>query len=153
MARDDPFWRRKTLSEMTSQEWESLCDGCGKCCVVLLEDAEDGSIHRTDVACRLLDLKTIRCLDYANRRKRVLGCVKLTPDNVKALGWMPDTCAYRLVAEGRDLFDWHPLKTGDRDSTHDAAISVKGALISELDIDEDALETRIVDGWNAQKRG
>ncbi|XBQ16298.1 MAG: YcgN family cysteine cluster protein [Oceanicaulis sp.] len=140
-----PFHERKTLSEMTSEEWESLCDGCGKCCVVLLEDEEDGRVWRTNVGCRLLDLGSVRCSDYANRHVRVPGCVRLTPENISSLKWMPDTCAYRLIAEGKPLFDWHPLKSGDPDSVRKAGIGVHGTLVSETEVDEDDLEDHMVD--------
>ncbi|MEO1037916.1 MAG: YcgN family cysteine cluster protein [Pseudomonadota bacterium] len=144
MADSSDFWRTKTLAEMTATEWESLCDGCGKCCVLLLEDVDDGAVHKTDVACRLLDLETIRCSDYPNRRARVPGCVQLTPDNITTLSWMPETCAYRLIAEGRELFDWHPLRTGDPGSTRRAGMSVYGRLVSEKTVDESDLEAHIV---------
>lgn len=146
-----PFHERKTLAEMTPEEWESLCDGCGKCCVVLLQD-DDDTVWRTDLACRLLDLKTVRCSDYANRHSKVPGCVRLTPDNVGALGWMPDTCAYRLIHEGKPLPDWHPLKTGDRASVVAAGISVKGTLTSETLVPEEDWDDHIV-GEQNPKRG
>lgn len=123
---DAPFWKRKSLAEMTEAEWESLCDGCGKCCLVGLEDEDTGDIYLTDVACTLLDGQTCRCKDYPNRQQSVPDCVKLTPENVPTLGWLPRTCAYRLVNEGRDLFLWHPLLTGDPESVHVAAVSVRG---------------------------
>ena len=147
MTDERPFYERKTLEEMTSSEWESLCDGCGKCCVVLLVDADDpeARVRRTDVGCRLLDLETVRCSDYANRHARVPGCVKLTPDNIAQLHWMPDTCAYRLMAEGKPLPDWHPLKTGDPDSTRKAGVGVHGTLVSEREVDDADLEDRIVE--------
>ena len=140
-----PFYETKTLSEMSLQEWESLCDGCGKCCVVLLQDADDDSVHRTNVACKLLDLKAVRCSDYANRHARVPGCVKLSPDNIGDLTWMPDTCAYRLLHEGQPLPDWHPLKTGDPKSVERAGVSVKGRLVSETEVDDAELEDHIVE--------
>ncbi|WBQ09407.1 YcgN family cysteine cluster protein [Hyphomonadaceae bacterium ML37] len=142
MAPNDPFYETKTLAQMTQAEWESLCDGCGRCCTLLLED-DDGSVWRTSLACRLLDLKTVRCRDYANRHAKVPGCVKLTPDRIGQLGWMPDTCAYRLIDEGKPLPDWHPLRTGDPASVIAAGISVKGALISEALVDEDEQEDYI----------
>lgn len=144
MADNKPFYETKSLSEMTPEEWESLCDGCGKCCVVLLQDAEDDSVHRTNVACKLLDLKAVRCSDYANRHARVPSCVRLTPDNIGELTWMPDTCAYRLLHEGDPLPDWHPLKTGDPSSVARAGIRV-GSLVSETEVDEDDLEDHIVE--------
>jgi uncharacterized cysteine cluster protein YcgN (CxxCxxCC family) len=120
------FWKTKTLAEMTEPEWESLCDGCGKCCLVGLEDEDTGEIYLTDVACKLFDSKTCGCSDYANRQKRVHDCVKLTPENMHELTWLPKTCAYRLVHQGRDLYWWHPLLTGDPESVHEARVSVRG---------------------------
>lgn len=142
MSETRPFYQTKSLAEMSEAEWESLCDGCGQCCTLSLidEDDEEGKVHRTCVGCKLLDLETVRCRDYANRHAHVPSCVKLTPDNISALRWMPQTCAYRLLAEGRPLFDWHPLISGSADSVVAAGVSVKGTLVSENDIDEDDLE-------------
>ncbi len=123
---DAPFWRSKTLAQMSQEEWESLCDGCGKCCLIGLEDMDTGEIHLTDVACRLLDGQTCRCRDYANRQREVPDCVQLTPDNVGQLHWLPKTCAYRLVSEGKPLRSWHPLVSGDAESVHRANVSVRG---------------------------
>lgn len=120
------FWKNKALAEMSEEEWESLCDGCGKCCLVGLEDEDTGEIYLTDVACKLLDGRTCRCKDYLNRKAFVPDCVKLTPENVPTLSWLPRTCAYRLVHEGRDLYPWHPLLTGDPESVHAANVSVRG---------------------------
>lgn len=146
MTDKTPFYERKTLSEMNEVEWELLCDGCGKCCVVLLGDEDDpDTFWRTNVGCKLLDLKTVRCSDYANRHTKVPACVKLTPDNVSALKWMPDTCAYRLIHEGKPLYDWHPLKSGNLNSVVEAGVSVKGQLISENLVDEDDFENHIVE--------
>ena len=131
MSGDAPFWRRKTLAEMTPAEWESLCDGCGKCCLHKLEDEDTGEIAHTNVACRLLDIGTCRCSRYAERQRLVPDCVQLDPGNVGALKWMPSTCAYRLLAEGKDLPAWHPLVSGDPDSVHRAGISVRGRCIPE----------------------
>ncbi|KAA5801071.1 YcgN family cysteine cluster protein [Alkalicaulis satelles] len=142
MAAEPPFYETKTLAQMTRAEWESLCDGCGKCCMLLLED-EDGAVWRTRLACKLLNLKTVRCRDYANRHARVPGCVKLTPDTIASLTWMPDTCAYRLLSEGRPLPGWHPLRTGDPHSVITAGISVKGKLISESLVAEEDQEDHI----------
>jgi len=141
---DRPFWQRKTLDRMTRAEWESLCDGCGKCCLVRLEDADTGEIYVTDVACRLLDLATCRCGDYAARKRHVPDCVVLRPDTVPELTWMPSTCAYRLLAEGRDLYWWHPLVCGDPEAVHRAGQSARGRVVSERDIPEAALEDHIV---------
>ena len=108
-----PFWRTKSLSDMTKSEWESLCDGCGRCCLNKLTDIDTNETVFTDVGCRLLDDKTCRCRDYAHRQRRVPDCVRLTPRNVKRLTWLPPTCGYRLVAEGKDLAWWHPLGVGE----------------------------------------
>ena len=122
------FWKTKTLEEMNADEWESLCDGCGRCCLVKLEDADTGEILFTDVGCSLLDEGTCRCKDYPNRQTKVPDCVRLTPDVVRALSWLPRTCGYRLVAEGKDLPDWHPLMSGDACTVHEAGISVRHRL-------------------------
>jgi uncharacterized cysteine cluster protein YcgN (CxxCxxCC family) len=127
----EKFWQTKTLAEMSETEWESLCDGCGKCCLIGLEDADTGEIYLTDVACKLLDIKLCRCSDYDNRKAKVPDCVKLTPANVAELGWLPKTCAYRLVHEGRPLLAWHPLVSGDPDSVHKANVSVRGKAVPE----------------------
>jgi uncharacterized cysteine cluster protein YcgN (CxxCxxCC family) len=129
-----PFWKEKTLAEMTPAEWESLCDGCGQCCLLKFEDEDTGSIAITTIACHLLDLDSCRCRNYANRGHLVPDCVKLKPDQVAGLSWLPESCAYRLVAEGRDLHWWHPLVSGDPGSVHDAGFSVRGFAVSEKDI-------------------
>jgi uncharacterized protein len=148
---DEPFWKRKSLREMTDSEWESLCDGCGRCCLVKLEDADDASrTFFTDVGCRLLDSQTCRCRDYANRTKAVKDCVRLTAGNVGRLVWLPPTCAYRRLAEGKDLYWWHPLVSGEPDTVHVAGISVRGRVAaSEDDVKDDELEDRIV-SWPAR---
>ena len=130
---DAPFWRVKSLRAMSEAEWESLCDGCGRCCLVKLEDMDDGRIFYTDVACRLLDRESCRCGDYANRKAQVPDCVKLTIDELSWLDWMPPTCAYKLIANGDELPWWHPLVSGDPNSVHDAGVSVRGRCISEAD--------------------
>jgi uncharacterized cysteine cluster protein YcgN (CxxCxxCC family) len=131
------FWESKSLAAMTSDEWESLCDGCGKCCVIKLEDVDDGSIHYTDIGCRLLDGKSCQCKDYSNRKKEVPDCVILSPSRLDSLPWMPSTCAYRLLHEGKDLPLWHPLVSGDKESVHKAGISVRNQIFPENDIAED----------------
>ncbi len=128
---EDPFWRRKTLAEMTRSEWESLCDGCAKCCLDKLQDDDTGEISYTEVACRLLDLGTCRCTDYSNRTRFVPDCVVLTPRSVARLTWLPSTCAYRIVSEGKDLAWWHPLVSGDPESVHRAGVSVRGRAVPE----------------------
>jgi uncharacterized cysteine cluster protein YcgN (CxxCxxCC family) len=123
-----PFWKQKTLEELTPGEWESLCDGCGRCCLVKLEDEDSGEVHFTDIGCKLLDAGSCRCTDYARRQRRVRDCIRLTPAKVRALGWLPPTCAYRLVAEGYDLPWWHPLVSGSPATVHEAGVSVKGRV-------------------------
>lgn len=127
----DQYWKRKSLQEMTAQEWEGLCDGCALCCMHKVEDEETGEIFYTDLACRLLDLDTCRCTDYANRAKKVAECFVLTTDKPHMFAWLPASCAYRRLANGQDLPDWHPLITGNAESVHEAGISVKGKAISE----------------------
>lgn len=128
---DAPYWRRKTLTEMTREEWEALCDGCGQCCLHKLEDADTGDIALTDVACRYLDLGTCQCGDYANRKTNVPDCVQLTPATAGTLKWLPQTCAYRLIAAGRPLAWWHPLVSGSSETVHEAGVSVRGEAVTE----------------------
>ena len=130
----DPFWEKKSLCEMSGAEWESLCDGCGRCCLQKIEDTETGNRYLTGVACRLLDIETCRCMDYEHRHSRVPDCVLLSPENVGTLRWLPSSCAYRRLAEGRSLPAWHPLVTGDPDSTRRAGMSVRNIAVSEHDV-------------------
>jgi len=127
---------------MTVSEWESLCDGCGLCCLVRFEDEDSGEVIPTRVHCKLFDAQLCACTDYANRHAQVPDCVKLTPGNIETLAWMPHSCAYRRIHEGRDLADWHPLVSGDPESVHRAGVSVRGQTISEtvLAQPEDALD-------------
>jgi uncharacterized cysteine cluster protein YcgN (CxxCxxCC family) len=149
-VKEQPFWREKSLAEMNEAEWEALCDGCGRCCLNKLEDLDTGEIEWTDVACRLLDGKTCRCRDYAGRQREVSDCIQLTPENIATLTWLPPTCAYRLVAEGRDLYWWHPLVSGDPDTVHQAGVSVSGRTVSEADFPGDRLFERIV-AWPGKR--
>jgi uncharacterized cysteine cluster protein YcgN (CxxCxxCC family) len=142
---DAPFWRRRTLDEMTEAEWESLCDGCGRCCLNKLEDWDTGEITWTNVACRLLDGESCRCRDYPNRQRIVPDCLQLTAESVPTLSWLPPTCAYRLVDEGRDLYWWHPLVSGDPETVHAAGVSVRGRTISEIGIADAELEQHVAD--------
>jgi uncharacterized cysteine cluster protein YcgN (CxxCxxCC family) len=130
-ASNAPFWERLSLEEMSESEWESLCDGCGKCCVNKYEDEDTGRIHYTDVACRLLDQDRCRCRDYPNRSEQVADCVTLTPETLAVPTWLPETCAYRRLAEGKALPDWHPLVCGDADAVHRVGESVRGRVECE----------------------
>ena len=137
------FWKTIPLDQLDKNQWESLCDGCGKCCVLKLEDADTGVIHFTDVSCKLLDCQTARCTKYAERESFVPDCVSLTPDNLRMLRWMPKSCAYRLISENKDLPDWHPLITGNLDSTRQAGHSVATRVATEASVDEDDLPNHI----------
>lgn len=128
---------------MSEAQWESLCDGCGKCCLEKLEDADTGEIAYTEVACQLLDVHSCQCANYAQRTRFVPDCIKLTAGNVTTLAWMPSTCAYRLLAEGRDLPSWHPLRSGTRESVHRAGASVRGRALNAVQAGD--LEDHIVD--------
>ena len=125
---DIPFWRRKSLEEMTDSEWESLCDGCGRCCLNKLEEEGTDRTYYTDVGCRLLDGDTCRCRDYAHRLEKVEDCVQLTPESLKTITWLPPSCAYVLLAAGKDLYWWHPLVSGDPETVHAAGVSVRGRV-------------------------
>jgi uncharacterized cysteine cluster protein YcgN (CxxCxxCC family) len=142
-AMTDRFWETKPLAKLNRVEWESLCDGCGKCCLHKLEDDETGELHPTNVACRLLDRRTGRCKDYKHRHAYVPECVRLTPQKIRDIEWLPGTCAYLLLANGEPLPDWHPLISGDPESVHKAGQSVRGWTVSEDDVGD--LENHIVE--------
>lgn len=140
------FWERVPLDRMSEAEWEALCDGCGKCCVLKLEDEDTGAVHYTDVACRLFDPDTCRCGQYALRHSLVDGCVRLSPQTLPvAATWMPETCAYRRLYLGRPLPDWHPLLTGDPDSPRRTGNSVHGRTIPEWEVPEEELEDHVIE--------
>ena len=154
---DAGFWERKTLAEMDAQEWESLCDGCARCCAIKLEDEATGEVVTTRVVCRLLDLGSCRCTRYPERHRLVPDCVRLTAETVASFAWLPSSCAYRRLAEGRGLAWWHPLVSGDPDTVVDAGISVRGSVVSEREIHpRDIVEqvaVRMVDGPQDSQAG
>jgi len=138
------FWQGKTLVDLTAAEWEALCDGCGRCCLHKLEDEDTGELYFTNVACRLLDLTTCRCRKYARRVELIPDCFVLSPSNPELFEQLPSTCAYRLLAEGRPLPDWHPLVSGDADSVHRAGISVRDKVVSEEYIHPEQLPEHMI---------
>lgn len=150
MPDDARFWETKSLSEMTQQEWEALCDGCGRCCVVKLEDEDTGAVYPTSVSCRLLDTTSCRCTDYCRRHEKVPDCVKLNRDNVSNLGWLPASCAYRRIADGHGLDWWHPLVSGDPRTVVEAGISVSGRVTPETEVDEEDLVDHMTQ-WQGPK--
>lgn len=140
------FWEKKPISKLSRKEWEALCDGCGKCCLNKLEDEDSGEVALTRVACRLLDDDTCRCAHYETRHQFVPDCIVLKPSNIEDhLYWIPQTCAYRLVFEGKPLFDWHPLISGTADTVHAAGVSMQGRTFSEFDVADDDWEEHIID--------
>ena len=140
------FWETKPIDALSSAEWEALCDGCGKCCMNKLEDEDTGEVALTNIACRLFDDSTCRCGQYDIRHQFVPDCIVLKPGNIEQnLYWMPETCAYRLVYEGKPLFDWHPLISGTADTVHRAGVSMQNATVPEFEIPEDDWEDYIIE--------
>lgn len=138
----DRFWETKPLNELSKEEWESLCDGCAKCCLFQFEDEDTGHLLQTDVVCGLLDLEQCRCTDYENRSVRVPDCIQITPENILTLNWMPESCTYKQLAMGNGIPDWHPLLTKEADSTISSGNSVQGRAVSANDVDD--IESRII---------
>lgn len=138
------FWEHHTLAELSVPEWEALCDGCGRCCLHKIEYEDCGEVDYTDVACKMLDINTAKCSDYPGRKKHVPDCVQLTPENVGEINWLPPTCAYRRIHEGRGLSRWHPLLTGDAASVQRARISVIGRVLSETAVNEEDIEEHVI---------
>ena len=139
------FWEDKSLEEMTAEEWEALCDGCGRCCLMKLEDEDTGDVYTSDVHCRLLDGETCRCTDYPHRHERIPDCIRLTPENVRTIPWIPKSCAYRRLAEGRGLAWWHPLISGTPDSVVAVGVSVRGRTLSEEKVVPGEWESHVAD--------
>ncbi|XAT59352.1 YcgN family cysteine cluster protein [Rhodobacteraceae bacterium Araon29] len=140
------FWKKKSLAEMSVDEWEALCDGCGKCCLNKIEDEDSGEVFLTRVACRLFDNDTCRCSQYSNRHQFVPECISLTPDSIPTHAyWLPKTCAYLLLWQEKPLFDWHPLISGSPQSVHQAGISIQGQTVPEFEIDEDDWEHHLIE--------
>lgn len=140
------FWEDTPMTRMTREEWEALCDGCGKCCMNKLEDEDSGEVVLTRVACRLFDDTTCRCSQYPTRHRFVPECIVLKPGNMDAnLYWMPETCAYKLLWQGKKLYDWHPLISGDPQTVHDAGVSMQSRTVPEFEVDEDEWEDHIIE--------
>ena len=145
MTMNEPYWKRKSLGEMTADEWEGLCDGCALCCMHKIEDEETGEVYYTDIACRLLDIDKCRCTDYTNRAKKVSSCLVLSVDRPEEFNWLPASCAYRRLANGQDLPEWHPLISGDAESVHAAGISMRGRAVSENETDDYTVLQKLAD--------
>ena len=144
------FWKKKKLEEMSLEEWEALCDGCGICCLYKVEDADTGKVVLTNVACRFLDTHSCRCQLYGQRKNAMPTCIKMTPSKISRLGWLPETCTYKLVLAGKPLPDWHPLVSGDPESIHRAGVSVRGRVHTESEINMNHIEEYIIEDIYAQ---
>jgi uncharacterized protein len=142
---DIPYWKRKSLQELTREEWEALCDGCARCCIIKFEDEDTKEIFYTDIVCQYLEMETCQCTRYTDRSWLVPTCLTLSPEMIKTLKWMPETCAYRLIAEGKPLPWWHPLVSGNRETVAQSGASVRGIVISESEVLPDELEDHIID--------
>ena len=140
---EQAFWERKSLFEMSREEWESLCDGCAKCCLHKLEDEDTGEVYYTKISCRYMD-EDCRCTEYQRRNELVPNCVWLKPEDVQEFHWLPSTCAYRLISEGHSLPDWHPLVSGSHKTVHEAGVSIKGRALSEEFVHPDGYEDHII---------
>jgi uncharacterized protein len=144
VSEDAPFWKTKTLEQMSRDEWEALCDGCARCCMVKLEDEDSGDIHLTRLACSMLEVKTCRCSNYPNRFSLMADCIDVTVEKVRQLKWLPATCGYRVINEGRELAWWHPLVSGSKETVHQAGISVKSFAMSEKRVKEENYHRYII---------
>ena len=138
------FWKNRPLDDLNPQEWEALCDGCGRCCLVKLEDFDSDEVYFTNLACELLDTESCRCQNYSQRFKAVSDCIQLSADNIESINWLPASCAYRLRHEGEPLPEWHPLVSGSSESVREAGISVSGRVTSEVHVHPDSIEEHIV---------
>ncbi|MDE0746510.1 MAG: YcgN family cysteine cluster protein [Porticoccaceae bacterium] len=140
----DNFWQTKTLEQMDSIEWEALCDGCAKCCLVKLEDHESAEIFHTNVTCELLDIDSCQCSNYSGRHSVVNDCIALDQNNIHALSWLPKSCSYRLIADGQPLPDWHYLISGSKQTIHAYGASLQGWVVSELDVRDDDIQDHVI---------
>jgi len=138
------FWETKSLAQLSTSEWESLCDGCARCCLVKLQDEDSNEVHYTNMVCELLDESDCRCTDYPNRHQRVADCIDFHAAIVASLSWLPKSCAYRRLAEGLPLQWWHPLISGSAETVHEAGISVRGKVVSEASVHPDQWQDTVI---------